>query len=85
MFGTVDDVLLLDDIFVEGLQEVGVHSQTPAVRLDTAALCLQLLQQGVPPPVPCSSTTDSHYRQAFCGLLAQLTANKLEEHVSVVP
>lgn len=43
------------------LQEVWLHNKTPAVGLNTAALHLQLLQQGAPPPLTYNTTTqDSH-------------------------
>lgn len=45
---TVDDVLLLDQVFVKCLQEVGLHSEAPAVGLHAAALLLQLVQQRAP-------------------------------------
>lgn len=53
---TVDDVLLLDEVFMKRPQEVRLHDETPAVGLNAAALRLQLLQQGAPPPLPWKHT-----------------------------
>lgn len=45
---TIDDILLLDQVFVKCLQEVGLHGEAPAVGLHAAALLLQLVQQRAP-------------------------------------
>lgn len=58
---TVDNILLFDEVFMKRLQEVRLHNETPAVSLNAAALHLQLLQQGAPPPLTCSTArTNTH-------------------------
>lgn len=62
---TVDDILLFDQVLVKRLQEARFHNQTPAVGLHTAALHLQLLQQGAPPPLSCHKHTHAHTLISF--------------------